>query len=33
MGILSPGFGTTLRYIDFNDENYGIRKVMKDLFL
>ena len=30
-GILSPGFGTTFRYIDFHDENNEIEKVMKIL--
>ena len=29
MGILSPGVGMTFRYIDFNDENDGVRKVME----
>ena len=32
MGILNPGSGTTFRYIDFNDENDSIRKVMRILF-
>ena len=29
VGILNPGFGTTFRYIDFNDENNGIQNLMK----